>query len=443
MGLRGDNPNYIVPTATPGTNNNQAASTAFVQAAGLVGPPGPAGPSGPPGASQLFDTRAAAIAATIPGTVNFVRSSGYATIGDGGDALYKKAGGTTPGGFQSADGQWWQIVPGNALSVKAFGAVGDNTADDTAALQAWINAIQTAGVAGYLAPGLYKVTSALTAGVAASGPLTIAGAGIASSYIIRVGNGDTIQITGPATPRVNLKDFQMQVSGTPTAGAHLSFLGPSANIPSSILDNLYTFNGFTAIDSTSFSGVISRCTFSFLNSGFNAFNFGDSNITDSVFFGLSGTGIFLTGDPGGLKLSNCKFFCANGISIRADAPDGDILINGCSIESFTGAGISISNTSGIPFGSYTIVGNEIAGSGTGIIISAIGAQFSNISVTGNVIQGALGINIINCNQFTVCGNSVATGITVSASCTKGLVIGNVVAGSISNSSGTTTVVNNN
>ena len=112
----------------------------------------------------IFDSRVVAAAASISASVNFVRTAGYATAGDGGGALYKRASGTTPGGFQSADGQWWQIVPENGFFfVRAFGAVGDGTTDDTTALQAAIDAASAAGGGTvFLSAGFYKITTALS-----------------------------------------------------------------------------------------------------------------------------------------------------------------------------------------------------------------------------------------------------------------------------------------
>jgi hypothetical protein len=47
-------------------------------------------------------------------------------------------------------------------SVSDFGAIGDDTADDTAALQAAINHAQTTKIPLYIPPGVYKITSTLT-----------------------------------------------------------------------------------------------------------------------------------------------------------------------------------------------------------------------------------------------------------------------------------------
>lgn len=73
-----------------------------------------------------YDTLAQAEAATIPAGTTSVVLLGYYAAADGGGAQYTLATGPSgPGKFESADGQWWQIVPVNgALSVLAFGATG-------------------------------------------------------------------------------------------------------------------------------------------------------------------------------------------------------------------------------------------------------------------------------------------------------------------------------
>lgn len=79
-----------------------------------------------------YDTRTSAAAATIPtAVVNFVQTAGFAAVGDFGKALYKKVGGTTTGGFQSADGQWWGIA--NAVVTPQM--FGDCTVECTTVIQ--------------------------------------------------------------------------------------------------------------------------------------------------------------------------------------------------------------------------------------------------------------------------------------------------------------------
>ena len=97
-----------------------------------------------------FQTRAAFQAATIPGTVQSVEIMNYSSAGDGGGGLYRRVASapTHEGKIQSADGAWWEYMPrGNRYSVKAFGAIGDGVADDTAALLNTYNAaIRTKGI---------------------------------------------------------------------------------------------------------------------------------------------------------------------------------------------------------------------------------------------------------------------------------------------------------
>ncbi|MET4235521.1 hypothetical protein ABIA85_008832 [Bradyrhizobium sp. LA6.10] len=98
---------------------------------GVAGPQGEQGPQGPPGSAPvtLYDTVAAATAATIPGTVNQIQTAGYAAIGDGGGsiatgAVYKRVGSLPAhsGYIHSADGAYWELT-GPWVSVKQFGAV--------------------------------------------------------------------------------------------------------------------------------------------------------------------------------------------------------------------------------------------------------------------------------------------------------------------------------
>lgn len=84
-----------------------------------------------------FNTRTLAAAATLPSTAQSVRTAGYAATGDGGGALYKRAASepSHDGKFQSADGTWWEYVPGpNGADIRAFGALGSG-ANDTLALR--------------------------------------------------------------------------------------------------------------------------------------------------------------------------------------------------------------------------------------------------------------------------------------------------------------------
>lgn len=80
--------------------------------------------------AYTFDTRTLAAATNIPVGTTSVSTLGFSSAGDGGDAIYTLGVAFTPGGFQSADGQWWTMST-DMLNVKAFGAKGDYSAITT------------------------------------------------------------------------------------------------------------------------------------------------------------------------------------------------------------------------------------------------------------------------------------------------------------------------
>lgn len=177
----------VAHTSTDFNNDLAAGKWLFVAtlASGPQGPQGPQGAQGPqgePGAQgpqgpavvAIYDTRTAVQAATIPGSINQIQTTGYAAIGDGGgsiatNAVYKRVG-SLPGhsGYiQSADGAYWELT-GPWVSVKQFGAVAavaniDTDPDCAAAINlcmAYCNLKQ----ANMLLPsGLFPLDSAIAA----------------------------------------------------------------------------------------------------------------------------------------------------------------------------------------------------------------------------------------------------------------------------------------
>jgi hypothetical protein len=115
QGCGPQNPNCIVPTAPAGTNNNQAASTQFVQQA--IGGPG-ANPVSGPATSTLGD----------------VPAYGNAT----GSQITDPATISSNQNFYFGSGRPW-------VDVRACGAVGDNSTDDTAAINTCYNKLVAFG----------------------------------------------------------------------------------------------------------------------------------------------------------------------------------------------------------------------------------------------------------------------------------------------------------
>ncbi len=117
----------------------------------------------------LFPTRVSAAATIIGVLIQQLQTMGYTTAGDGGGAIYVRTTGSTTGGFQSADGAWWQLASLDVVNVKQFGAKGDwnpNTltgTDDTAAINAALS------VSNYVV----LPSNPLTFGYLVSSPITV------------------------------------------------------------------------------------------------------------------------------------------------------------------------------------------------------------------------------------------------------------------------------
>jgi hypothetical protein len=112
--------------------------------------------------AQVYPTRADLLARDPPAVQLQVRTGGYALAGDGGGADYRSVGSepSHPGKFQSPDGRWWELSS-PFVNLLNFGAVGDDIADDTAAVQAAATYSDLTGKAIYVptTDAAYRVTA--------------------------------------------------------------------------------------------------------------------------------------------------------------------------------------------------------------------------------------------------------------------------------------------
>lgn len=130
--------------------------------------------------------------------------TGYYAAGDGGGAPYwydptdttsADNGGTI---IVASDGGRWKLANIDVITVKQFGAKGDGTTDDTAAIQNTINAFPSGNCRIRFPKGVYKVTSAITV---ANGRTHLEGDGIFATQILFVptANGVCFQFTAGAS----------------------------------------------------------------------------------------------------------------------------------------------------------------------------------------------------------------------------------------------------
>jgi hypothetical protein len=136
-------------------------------------------------------------------------------LGHGSVDVSMPAGGTAPGskiGLHTFT---------DILSVKSFGAVGDGLTDDTAAIQACIDAIAATGGMVFIPAGTYHLTAMLTVNAGTHRGIIVCGAG--SGSILKPAAGTTcITLTGDAggAEVTVLRDFRVLY-----ATAHASNIG--------------------------------------------------------------------------------------------------------------------------------------------------------------------------------------------------------------------------
>lgn len=134
---------------------------------------GTQGPAGPPGTATppvYFSDLSSIGPSAISAGRQVIFTDGYTSPGDGGGGVFvwngtdtrAADGGTIIAVTGIVTGRWNRVIAGDH-NVKWFGAVGDNTHNDTTAFQNAIAAVlaQTAGGSLYIPAGTYKITSGL------------------------------------------------------------------------------------------------------------------------------------------------------------------------------------------------------------------------------------------------------------------------------------------
>ena len=133
------------------------------------------------------------------------------------------------------------------VSVKDFGAVGNGTTDDTAAIQAAINSISDDGVV-YVPPGTYKLTSALTLGSAGAAARLI-GMGRPTFKFYSIGASvDCFTLAGASYRQIELRNLNIDFNTTGRDGLVLTI----SNWP--VLDNIVLNNSYRDSFAISCSG---------------------------------------------------------------------------------------------------------------------------------------------------------------------------------------------
>ena len=141
--------------------------------------------------AETIVTSIADLRAVLSADYSYTRVTGYYASGDGGGGFYwansadttsSDNGGTI---IVASDGMRWYLIPADSISAKQFGAYGNNTDDDTTAVNNWITWVLSSGQRGFLPDGTYLISSQLEIllnSVASTG-CTFYGAGVARSVL--------------------------------------------------------------------------------------------------------------------------------------------------------------------------------------------------------------------------------------------------------------------
>lgn len=339
-----------------------------------------------------------------------------------------------------------------------YGAVCDDVADDTAALQSAINAARNQGLPLFLDSGTCKITAPLT--INSTG--TIIGAGRSRSIIHVAGNFDGLQATNWGGSALTLTDFGVTGQPGATAGALINLSPPSGLVWQVSLTRLSLLNGYDGLVLSNAVGVAVEGNYiqEYAHAGITVSapagpDNGDSSIHGNIIqTSRAATGI-LQFSSGGLKIVQNKIIGGTHgywLALGSGVSTYDLLIVANSIENQTTDGITMTKGGGTVFGDVVISANQFSNMPYPINLNDAKSGFpTRMSITGNVAYPSSGGTCIAVNgaaNFTIASNTclmrgTSTGINIGSLSTKGLVTYNNIisaTNAVVNNSGTQTRV---
>lgn len=302
------------------------------------------------------------------------------------------------------------------LNIRDFGAIGDGTTDDTAAITKCFKAAAANGSAVFIPYGNYNLNGA----IATDGILSIFGRGFNSTIVQKKATGDTFTRTTD-TNQILFSDFTISAFGNS---------GNCINISSdcsAVFNNVYFKNPNTGIFlQKGGNDRVTNCIFDTVgNAGIQMQNIvtpdeGDHSIEGCTFDGPAGGGAtgIIWGGAGGMRVVNNKFSGMDYGIIYSPAANntatGQSEVVGNSFDLQAQVNIDFSNTfTGCTFNHLSIVGNYFASTSICINTETGNSSYwlSNVDVIGNEMNCVGGTAIANlngtCSDFYFSGNTLS------------------------------------
>ena len=372
----------------------------------------------------------------VPGGIG-LGTAGYALIGNGASASTYQ-GFAQPG--TGAITRTWNSKVSDYISVRDFGAKGDASTDDTAAIQAAITYAESLGGVVpciHLGPGQFVISAQLNI---ARGDCII-GDGESNSIIIP--NSGVTALSVNSINAVDFENFQIAFANNANwcSNTGISFPsdGTNRNYYSVIRNVKIVFAGVgiatPLISNFDFDGIFisSQCATS-TGFGLRLDTSGDSTVANSIL----GANYAVIGcsDCAGLRVVNNKFsggFFSYGFLLTQNRADGDLWITGNSFESCSVYCVYITTQPGINFGTIQISGNEFAATSSGASGVVIGGPVTigEVSIQNNqffLTATGTSVALTKVSVFTVNGNMFvggAVGISTDAASSTGVVGPNI------------------
>jgi hypothetical protein len=334
-------------------------------------------------------------------------------------ALATSTGSTSVGFLQAGTSATLRTVQSKLrdfVSVKDFGAVGDNSADDTTKIQAALTYALSSGKSLYIPSGTYIVSSLSGAGALnITAGIQIFGDGNSSVLKLKAGSTGVVvyAYNASAYSGLHLRDFVVDGNSVTTAQLDAGLI-QILNASDFVVDNVTVKNGTRASGSAGINGIavadtasnatngiiqnclVENCSKALINWTTNARN---GLIQNCVLRSASGNGL-----APGLQINggqNVKVIAnhiygnqGSGVLIATDgagvAPQFPIIIGnhiyGNGIGTSEGAGIKLARAFGSAFGRVIIANNHIYENGVNVNDSGIVlVDDANVIIQGNYV----------------------------------------------------------